>query len=149
MRSFRHKLIVAFVLTVMLLPTVVYAAGPYYASTTGDVNGTGTGTDPRRAVNAQQLAAACDYFADDLGLGETATVYWVIIAGGNSLYYTYELDAGGDCTVTAGPKPNTPPGFGVTLPPPVIVGGLIVVGLLLVLVAWFLRNRFSARRPLT
>jgi hypothetical protein len=141
MRSSLRISFVVSVLAALLLPAVAYAAGPFYTSTTGDPNGDGSAIDPRQATNATELAVACEYFGTQVAAGETETLYWVLIAGGSVSYFEYSLDDGGKCTPVGALNSGTPPGFGVTLTPPIIVGSLIALGILLLGGALLLRRR--------
>ena len=149
MRSFVRTLILVSVLAALLLPAAAYAAEPpFYTSTTGEPNGDGSGTNPRKAATAQELTAACLYFGPQVATGETETLYWVLISGGNTVYFVYNLDDLGTCTPEGTLHSGTPPGFGVSMTPPVVVGGLIFLGFLLLGSAWLLGRRLrTAPRP--
>ncbi|UCC64295.1 MAG: hypothetical protein JSV36_04365 [Anaerolineae bacterium] len=149
MRSFVRTLILVSVLAALLLPAVAYAAEPpFYTSTTGDPNGDGSGTNPRKVATAQELTAACLYFGPQVGTGAWETLYWVLIAGGNTVYFVYNLDELGTCTQEGTLHSGTPPGFGVSMTPPVVVAGLIFLGILLLSAAWLLGRRLrTAPRP--
>lgn len=145
MRFFLRVSILMAMLVVLLLPGVAHAAGPYYTSTSpdGKASGTGTGVDPRLAETALELASACEWFRDEYGGTTPETVYWVLVSGGSYSYFEYTLDAAGVCTPKPGSKirPGTPPGFGTTVPAPIIVGGLVVLGFLLLGAGWLLSRR--------
>jgi hypothetical protein len=141
MRSSLRIAFIVSVLVALLLPTVAYAAGPFYTSTTGDPDGDGSATDPRQATNATELTEACEYFGGQVAAGETATLYWVLIAGSSISYFEYTLGEDGVCTPEGSLISGTPPGFGVTLTPPIIVGGLIALGILLLGAALLLRRQ--------
>jgi hypothetical protein len=159
MRSLRRILILTAVLTALLLPAVTFADDsplepPYYTSTTGEPDGLGTGDDPRLATETgpNSLEVACNHFGLELeaaGLSE-GTLYWVIDTASGYSYVEYELeptDGGGICTAVRAAS-GTPPGFGVTLTPPVVVGGLVALGVVLLTAAWLLSRRLrTATRP--
>jgi hypothetical protein len=144
MRSLRVSLIIS-VLAILLLPVVVLAAGPFYTSTTGKASGSGSAVDPRRAENATELDSACQDFGKKVDAGATATVYWVLKTGNSINYFKYSVDSSGKCTPVGALNSGAPPGFGVDLTPPIIVGGLIALGVLLLAVALLLRRRLRAR----
>jgi MYXO-CTERM domain-containing protein len=125
----------------LILPTVAYAAGPFYTTTDPNASLTASGLtpgDPRRAATTQELAAACQAFGAQLGSGEAAIVYWYEVYGGS--FCQFSLTTDGICT-PGGCFNGRPPGTGVDLPPPLIIGGLIALGLLLLGTAWLLRRR--------
>jgi hypothetical protein len=142
-------------LVTLLLSPAVYADDPetlFYASNTGSASGTGaTGADARRARTAPELAAACEYFAGQWtpAAGEDyATVFWVLFTNSGAGYFKYRLDREGVCS----PADNNfydgiPPKWGVTVTPPVLIGGLVALGVVLLIGAWLLsrRRRISAR----
>jgi hypothetical protein len=57
-------------------------------------------------------------------------------------YTEYELDGAGGCTmVSEGPMPGLPPGTGIDLPAPVIIGGLAIIGAVLLGAGLLVRRR--------
>lgn len=140
MRSSRRTLILICVLAALLLPAVAYAAGPFYTTTDSKASATGDGSvgDPRKATTLGELDAACKAFANDLGSDETATVYWYDVD--NNGYCRFKLKKDGSC-IPDGCFAGEPPGTGVDVPPPLIVGGLIALGIVLLSAAWLLRRR--------
>ena len=61
---------------------------------------------------------------------------------GSWMFRTYELDGAGGCTVAdEGWNAGLPPGTGIDLPAPVIIGGLAVLGLGLLAVGMVMRRR--------
>lgn len=141
MRSSLKISIIVVVLAVLLLPAVVYAAGPFYTSNTGKANGDGTAVNPRLAGNATELAAACTHFGTKVPSNETATLYWILVSGNTINYFQYSLNSAGTCTPVGALKAGAPPGFGVPLTPPIIIGGLIALGLVLMSAALLLRRQ--------
>jgi len=58
------------------------------------------------------------------------------------MYRIWTLDGTGGCTVsTEGWITGLPPGTGIDLPAPVIIGGLVVLGLALISVGMVMRRR--------
>jgi hypothetical protein len=145
MRSLLRVLTLASVLAMLLLPPAAYADDPpiFYTSTTGESSGTGTFDDPWPAPGPAELTAACQHFGAQLDSGEIATLYWILDAGSSVSHFQYNLDNSGTCVQVEGLRAGPPPG-GVTLTPPVIVGGLIALGLLALGAAWLLHRRLRA-----
>jgi hypothetical protein len=145
MHSFRRVLLSVFTLAALFLPAVVALAQdtpPFFASTTGLEDGDGSADSIRMAQDAEELAYVCEQeFGPRFNGPGTATVYWIVTAGNNTVYFTYNMDVEGNCTITGTVRPGLPPELGVELTPPLIIGGLVALGLLLVGVAWLLRRR--------
>lgn len=145
MSSLLRILILVSMLAMLLLPPLAYAADPptFYTSTTGISSGTGSFDNPWPAPGAAELTAACQHFGAPLDPGEIATLYWILDTGSSVNHFQYNLDNSGTCVQVGGLRKGPAPG-GVTLTPPLIVGGLIALGLLALGVAWLLRRRLRA-----
>jgi hypothetical protein len=140
MRSFLKVFVLAVVLVALVLPVTVYAKDPeFYASTKGVDGGNGSATQPRLVENEDDLKDACKVFGATLASDKViAILYWYKEDEGK--YYKYRLNKAGDF-IPAGSGSGEPPGFGVPLSPPLIVGGLSVLGVLLLCTAWLIRRR--------
>jgi hypothetical protein len=149
---FSLRVLILASLLILLVPAVVYAAQPdrYYTATNGSDNNEGyTRGTARRAPNrAHVQSQECPYFAANNVIGSNgARVYWY--QANRNRYWWWYLEADGTCTPgNSRAIPGRPPRTGVDLPPPVIIGGLLTLGLVLVGMAWLLRRRFgSAGHP--
>ncbi len=60
---------------------------------------------------------------------------------GSFMFRIYTLDGTGGCEMTQDWTTGLPPGTGIDLPVPVIIGGLVVLGLALVTVGMVMRRR--------
>jgi hypothetical protein len=132
MRSFPRILILVSLLTAVLLPAVAYAAGPFYTSTNGRTGGAGTPGDPEKAATIGEVLAICQKH-----YGVSDIIYWY---NANYDYYCEFVPAPNDCVAKNCPG-GQPPGTGVDLPYPLVIGGLIGLGVLLLGAGWFLRQR--------
>lgn len=133
MRSFLRISIIVFVLAALLLPAVAFAdGGSYYTSTDGRTGGAGTPVDPEKAATIGEVFAICQSHH-----GVSDVIYWY---NANYNYYCEFVPAPNDCVARNCPG-GQPPGTGVDLPYPLIIGSLIGLGVLLLGVAWFLRQR--------
>jgi hypothetical protein len=138
-------LILISLLAALLLPAVAFAdGGPFYTTSDPDLEETnadasGTSLSTARWVDEDMgmLQEACKYFREDQGGTAGAWVYWY--SHSEDRWYRFKLKDDGSCHPRS--EPTEPPEDGVSVTPPLIVGGLFALGFLLLGAGWLLRQR--------
>jgi hypothetical protein len=132
-------LLVVFALLVVPLFNTHAQTGPwYYCSATRTTGGNGTYYDPWACSNQSQLNTVTDTICR-LGGGSLYRIF----TGSYVIYYVNYTANG--CTVTQdGEYTGYPPNTGPDVPLPLIIGGVVSIGLLFVAAGLMLRRRSVA-----
>lgn len=131
--------LIALALVVMPLVNVQAQTGPwYYCSATRTTGGSGTYYDPWACSNDAQLTTVTDTVCR-LGGG---TLYR-IFTGYYVIYYVNYTPNGCE-VIPDGEYPGYPPNTGPDIPAPLIIGGVVSAGLLLVAAGLVLRRKSVA-----
>lgn len=132
-------LLVALILAAMPLFQVQAQGGAwYYCSATRTSGGTGTYYDPWACSDEAQLTTVTNTICR-LGGGTLFRIY----TGYYVIYYV-NYTPNGCQVVTDGEYPGDPPNIGPDLPTPLIIGGVVSAGLLLVAAGLLLRRKSAA-----
>jgi hypothetical protein len=133
----KSMLVFTILLLLSLIPASVFAATPvYYCSAFVASGGSGTFDSPWPCQNQTQLNAV---FAEACKPGY-AIVYQIVSNG--YWRHTVEDPADGPCKVTSSVFYNgVPPDTGIAVPMPLLVGGLLALGIALIAGGFFVYKK--------
>lgn len=122
----------------LLIPTGVMAAGTFYCSTQLATGGDGTYSYPWACNSADQLNYVIqDVICEQYGGGHLYQIY-----SGYYVYYRIEWYGQNECVIAYQSRyPGYPPDTGVDLPMPLVIGGAMTAGALLLVVGLALRKK--------
>ena len=137
MKKLRILAIFAILIAVMI-PVAVSAAGVFYCSTSVAVGGTGSQGDPWACSDDTQLNSVIDDQICDIYNGG----YLYQIFPSSYSYHEITWYSASDCRITSTANyAGYPPGTGVDLPAPYIIGAVAVVGAGLLAVGLVIRRK--------
>lgn len=138
MNKMRLALIVALLMALMI-PMTVQAAGVFYCSTLRASGGTGTYADPWACGTQAQIDTVVYSYICNAGGGWLYQIY-----ANEYVYYRIEW-VGKQCQITWQQRyPGYPPNTGVDIPMPLLVGGALTLGAVMVVGGVALRRRKTA-----